>query len=421
MTEAFGFLTKPVHQTSLATSIEMAIHKHRADRAARAQRAFMETVLGAMGDAMVVVDADRRIQFMNGPAEALTGWKNDEARDREFAMILPLRELATELEASHLLFPPDSPQPPAQIPRGLVASKRSGQWFPVEGEVAPSRSSGCVVGAVITFRDATARYLEENEIRHQYKMQAVGRLAAGIAHDFNNLLLTILGYTDQMMGRSLSFSDSDIHALEQIRKAGDQAANLTQQLLKFSRKEPVLKLDISLNDVIRDTEELVRRLAGPGVRWQFVFEEGLRDVHADQGQLRHVVMNLAANARDAMPNGGKVTIETANVDAPQGASPAIIWKAFVALSVTDTGAGMSPEMAEHLFEPFFTTKQPGSGTGLGLSIVHSIVTDLGGTIHVDSEKGRGTTFTVYLPVSEPGNGGRPSETTDTRESPMEAR
>ena len=120
-----------------------------------------------------------------------------------------------------------------------------------------------------------------------------------------------------------------------------------------------------------------------------------------------------------MPGGGRITIETANVDAPQGASPAIIWKAFVALSVTDTGQGMSAEMADHLFEPFFTTKQPGSGTGLGLSIVHSIVTDLGGTIHVDSEKDRGTTFTVYLPVSEPGTSARSADAGDSRETPIE--
>ncbi len=510
MTEAFGFLTKPVHPTSLATSIEMAIHKHRADRAERAQRAWMETVLGTMADATVLVDANRRIQYMNGPAETLTGWNNEEARDREIAMILPLRELTTELEANRFLYPPDSPQPPSHIPRGLVASKRTGQWFPVEGEVAPSVSAGKVLGAVITFRDATARRAEENEVRHQFKMQAVGRLAAGIAHDFNNLLLTILGYTDELMGRSLSLrsaqaegsvvhgnkgaqaegsvvrgiegsqaegsvvrgnkdaqaegsvvrgiedaqaegsvvrgnkdaqaegsvvrgiesaqaegsvvrgiEDADIRALEEIRHAGNQAAGLTQQLLKFSRSEPVRKVDINLNNVIRDTEELVRRLGGPSVHWQFLLDEDLKDIRADQGQLKQVVMNLAANARDAMPDGGRVTFETTNVDAPQGASPAIIWKAFVAFSVSDTGAGMSAEMAEHLFEPFFTTKSPGGGTGLGLSIVFSIVTDLGGTIHVDSEKGRGTTFTVYLPVSEPGCAARSADAGNSLEAIVE--
>ncbi len=420
MTEAFGFLTKPIHQTSLSTSIEMAIHKHRADRAARNQRAWMETVLGAMADAMVVIDGNRKIQYMNGPAEQLTGWKNDEAREREISMILPLRELATELEANRCLAPPESPQRPSQIPRGLVAARRGGQWFPVEGEVAPSIDGTRVVGAVITFRDATSRQTEEAEVRHQYKMQAVGRLAAGIAHDFNNLLMTVLGYTDDLLSRSLAFADADVHALNEIRKAGDQAASLTQQLLKFSRKEPVLKLDIDLNEVVHETEEPIRRLGGPSVRWQFLLDPDLADVRADQGQLRQVVMNLAQNARDAMPNGGKVTIETTNVDAPLGGSAAIIWKAFVALSVSDTGEGMSPDMAEHLFEPFFTTKSPGAGTGLGLSIVHSIVTDLGGTIHVDSEPGRGTTFTVYLPAVEPSAGPQPADTDDSREPTVEA-
>ena len=419
MTEAFGFLTKPVHPTSLSTSIEMAIHKHRAEVAERAQRAWMETVLGAMADAMVLVDANRKIEYMNGSAETLIGWKNEEARGREIAMILPLRELATELEANRFLFPPDSPQPPSQIPGGLVALKRTGQWFPLEGEVAPTVSAGRVLGAVITFRDATVRRTEENEVRHQFKMQAVGRLAAGVAHDFNNLLLTILGYTDELIGHSLSFSEPDTRALEEIRKAGDQAASLTRQLLKFSRREPVRKVDINLNHVIRDTEELVRRIGGPSVHWQFLLDENLKDVRADQGQLKQVVMNLAANARDAMPDGGKVILETTNVEAPQGASPSIIWKAFVAFSVSDGGEGMSAEMAEHLFEPFFTTKQPGSGTGLGLSIVHSIVTDLGGTIHVDSEKGRGTTFTVYLPVAEPGAAARTADSGHSLETTVE--
>jgi len=419
LTEAFGFLTKPIHQTSLSTSIEMAIHKHRADRAARTQRAWMETVLATMADAMIVIDAAHRTQYMNGPAEQLTGWKNSEARDRELSMVLPVRELATELEANRHLLPPDGPQAPRQIPRGLVASRRSGQWFPIDGEIAPSMDNGRVVGAVITFRDATMRQTEENEIRHQYKMQAVGRLAAGIAHDFNNLLMTILGHTNELLNKSLAFTDSDVASLEEIRKAGDQAASLTQQLLRFSRKEPVLKMNVNLNDVVRDTEELIRRLGGPSIHWQFLLDENLADVCADQGQLRQVVMNLAANARDAVPNGGRITIETANVDAPQGASSAIIWKAFVALSVSDSGEGMSADVAEQLFEPFFTTKQPGSGTGLGLSIVHSIVTDLGGTIHVDSEPGRGTTFTVYLPAVEP-SAAAPAAETDS-EPAMEVR
>lgn len=396
ITGAFGFLTKPIHHTSLATTIEMAIHKHRADRAVRHQRAWMSTVLGTMADAMAVIDRDGQVQFLNGPAEELTGWVNEEARNRGIATVLPLRQSETGLAANQVLFMPSSPQPPSHLPPNLVASKRSGKRFPIEGEIAPSIDNGRVVGAVITFRDATSRQARESEIRQEHKMQAVGRLAAGIAHDFNNLLFVILGYTDEMLRKS-AFSEPDLQALLEIRKAGENATNITQRLLKFSRREPLEKQDINLNEVIRDMEELFGWLGGASIRWKFLLDKGLGVVRADTGQLKQVLMNMVGNARDAMPGGGNVIIETANVDMLRADSPVNHRESFVALSVTDTGTGMSAETVEHLFEPFFTTKEPGSGTGLGLSIIHSIITDLGGTIHVDSEPGKGATFTVFFP------------------------
>jgi two-component system, cell cycle sensor histidine kinase and response regulator CckA len=396
LTGAFGFLSKPIHHTSLATAIEMAIHKHRADRVARHQRAWMSTVLSTMADAMAVIDRDGKVQFLNGPAEELTGWVNDEARNRDIAMVLPLRQAASGLPANEVLFPPFFPQPAGHLQPGLIASRRSGKRFPIEGEIAPSVDNGKVVGAVITFRDATSRQARENEMRQQHKMQAVGRLAAGIAHDFNNLLFIILGYTDEMI-RTSALSEPDQQALLEIRKAGENATSITQRLLKFSRREPVEKQDVNLNEVIRDMEGLLHRQGGPSIRWQFLLDPSLGAVRADAGQLKQVLMNMVGNARDAMPGGGNVTIETANVDVPRADSPARDREAFVVLSVSDTGTGMGAETAEHLFEPFFTTKEPGSGTGLGLSIIHSIITDLGGTIHVDSEPGSGATFTVCLP------------------------
>jgi two-component system cell cycle sensor histidine kinase/response regulator CckA len=395
ITGAFGFLTKPIHHTSLATTIEMAIHKHAADSAVRNQRAWISTVLGTMADAMAVIDRDGKVQFLNAPAEELTGWANEEARDRDIATILPLRQLASGLPANQVLYPPSSPQPPGNLPPGLIASRRSGRRFPIEGEIAPSVDNGRVVGAVLTFRDATARQARESEIRQQHKMQAVGRLAAGVAHDFNNLLFVILGYTDEML-HTAALGDPDLRALLEIRKAGESASNITQRLLKFSHREPLEKQDVNLNDVIRDMEELFWRLGGSSIQWKFRLDQGLGMVRADAGQLKQVLMNMVGNARDAMPGGGDVTIETANVDKPGAVSPNQR-EGFVALSVTDTGTGMSAETAEHLFEPFFTTKEPGRGTGLGLSIIHTIISDLGGTIHVDSEPGKGATFTVYLP------------------------
>ena len=396
-TGASGFLTKPVHHTNLAASIEMAIHKHRVNRAGRDQRAWLATVLGTMADAMVVIDRERRIQFLNGLAEKLTGWKNEDAKDLDVALVLPLAESASgfHLRVNELLCPPSDPQTRVAMPRDLMTAKRSGEWFPIEGEVAPSVDGGKVVGAVITFRDATARQALENKTWHEHKMQAEGRLAAGIAHDFNNLLFVIFGYTEEIL-HSSTLSASDRRALTEIRKASVSATDITQQLLKFSRKEPARKQDLSLNEVIRDTEELFRRPGGQSVKWVLKLAPELGAVRADYGLLTQVLINLASNARDAMPDGGEVTIETANVNVARAFASADIKEAFIALSVTDTGAGMSAEAAEHLFEPIITGES-GKRAGLGLSIVHSIVTDLDGTIRVDSAPGDGVTFTVRIP------------------------
>jgi two-component system cell cycle sensor histidine kinase/response regulator CckA len=390
LTEGSGFLTKPVDHRTLATTIEMATHKHRADQEIRRQRAWMATVLGTMADGMIVIDRQRSIQFLNGPAEALTGWLNADARNMDISIVLPLLELASGMAANEVLSPPSRLGPPHPIPPGLTAGRRSGERFPIEGDIAVSIDGELVVGAVITFRDATSRQAREHETRQQHKMQAVGRLAAGVAHDFNNLLFIMLGYTEEMLRTA---ADSDLPALTEIKKAGDNAAKITQQLLQFSRNEPVEKRDIDFIRVIRETEELLRRLAGPSVAWNFQLDENPGAVRANEGQLKQILMNLVGNARDAMPHGGEITIEASNLDIPRGNGI----DTFVALRVTDTGSGMNAQTCEHLFEPFFTTKAPGSGTGLGLSIVHSIVTDLGGSIQIDSELGRGTKVALRIP------------------------
>jgi len=394
-TGAFGFLTKPIQITSLNIAVEMAIHKHRSDRALRHQRSWMATVLGAMPDAMAVIDTEGRIQFLNAPAEGLTGWTREESLGIEIDKVLPLRDPAIDTFAENVFAPPSKPGPPADIPRGLFAVRRSGEGYPIEGAISPSVDNGQVVGAIITFRDATNRQAQDNERRHNDKMQAVGVLAAGIAHDFNNLLLVILGHTEEML--QTTHDDSGLRALNEIRKAGKSASTITQQLLKYSRKQPVGMQAVDLNALISDSEELCRRVAGPGVSWRFRLDRNLGPVMANEEQLKQVLVNLVTNAREAMPLNGRVTVETINVDIARSDSSPDAKERFVALSVTDTGAGMSAATAEHLFEPFFTTKQAGSGAGLGLSIVHSIVTDHGGTIHVDSSPGTGANFTIYFP------------------------
>jgi two-component system cell cycle sensor histidine kinase/response regulator CckA len=397
-TGAFCFLTKPIHQISLAASIELALHKHQLERESRHEWASLTKTFHTMADAVAVMDRDRKLQFQNRAAEELTGWISEEARGVDIGKVLPLVDAASGAATAQALTPPLNPQRHVQIPRGLIASTRAGKQFPVEGEIAACVEGGEVVGAVMTFRDAAARQAQENELRHRDKMQAVGPFAAGIAHDFNNLLFIILGYTEEML-HAPGLTESALEALTAIKKAGESATRITEELLKFSRKGPAEMLDVNLNELIGEMEERLRRLGGPSIKWQFRLDQELGTVRAGYGDLRQVLMNLAAYACHAMAeDGGTITVETMNAEVTQPSSS--VPRSCVALRVSNTGAGMTAETAQHLFEPFYTTKETGKGTGLGLTIVDSIVTDLGGRIHVNSEPGRGATLTIYFPRAE---------------------
>ncbi|MFL6519878.1 MAG: ATP-binding protein [Chthoniobacterales bacterium] len=241
----------------------------------------------------------------------------------------------------------------------------------------------------------------EEELRHSQKMEAVGRLAGGVAHDFNNLLTAIIGYAELIATRTSSNSLAKQNA-ELIRKAGEQAAALTRQLLAFSRKQILQPKVIDLNSLVVEMERLLRRVIGERFDLQSHPDAENGRVKADPSQLEQVVLNLGVNARDAMPRGGKLIIRTENVtldrQSAQQLSTSLSPGEYVMLSVTDTGAGMDEETMSHIFEPFFTTKGPGKGTGLGLATVYGIVRQTGGGISVESEVGNGSTFRIYLPV-----------------------
>lgn len=280
-----------------------------------------------------------------------------------------------------------------------VLTRPDGTSFYVEMAALPITYQGRPAVQVV-IRDITKRKDLEEQLRRSQRIEAVGRLAGGIAHDFNNLLTLIIGYSEILLHRQSSRKDPLRKYLEEVYEAGERAALLTRQLLAFSRNQ-VLKLEVlNLNHIVADVETMLRRLIGEDIEVDIELSQDLGLIKADPGQIEQVLMNLVVNARDAMPQGGKLTITTTNVeleaagiDRPADLSPG----AYVMLVTSDSGIGMDQKTQGHIFEPFFTTKEAGKGTGLGLSTVHGIITQSNGHILVESQPGHGTTFRIYLP------------------------
>ncbi len=290
---------------------------------------------------------------------------------------------------------------PFQGEHRLRKADGSYRWF-LDRAVPLRDKQGSVVRWFGTCIDIDDLKRVEDEFRQAQKLEAVGRLAGGIAHDFNNLITVIQGCCEVLL-HTMSADDRGRELVEEIHRAGQRSAALTRQLLVFGRKQVVQPRVLDLNETVANAEKLFRRMIGEDVRLETVLRPLTGRVKADPGQLEQVLMNLVVNARDAMPTGGRLTIETADAELDEEHArlcPGVEPGHYVALSVGDTGCGMSEEIKARIFEPFFTTKEPGKGTGLGLAVVHGIVRQAGGHIDVDSKPGQGTTFKVYLPRLE---------------------
>jgi two-component system cell cycle sensor histidine kinase/response regulator CckA len=382
---------------SVGGQIALAIERKRADAKVRDSEARLRVLVEQLPAVLWTVDKNLRFTSCLGAGLTRLGLKPNE---------LAGRSLLDYFETADQTF-----MPIAAHRRALAGEPST---FHVEWKngsyachVEPLRNSeGDTEGAICMALDITDRRQLEEQLRQAQKMEAVGRLAGGIAHDFNNLLMVIQGYAD-LMAERLAEGDPLRRNAEQIQTASQRATSLTRQLLAFSRKQMLAPKVLNIQSVVADMEKILRRLIGEDVQLESSSAADLGLVKADRSQIEQVILNLAVNARDAMPEGGRLTIETANVELdstcthqPRMLSPG----RYVMLAVTDNGCGMDSETQAHIFEPFFTTKEKGKGTGLGLATVYGIVKQSGGYVWVYSEPGRGTSFKVYLPRIEEAEG-----------------
>jgi PAS domain S-box-containing protein len=361
-------------------------------------------LLQAAPDAILVMD-EGRIVLLNDRAEEMFGWPRAELLGRHADVLLP--DTARQHYPDQLQRAVDAP---AGVPMGTVsmtAVRKDGSEFPVEASLARAETrQGRVSIAVV--RDITerqraeaeqARLRQEAQAHRNHRLESLGQLAGGIAHDFNNMLGVIVNYASFVIDEA-SGDDPDLQTIvadaRQVIKAGERGTDLTHQLLAFARREVVRPEVLDLNTVIRDVEELLRRTLGEHIVLITRLDADLPSVTWDPGQIEQLLVNLALNARDAMPQGGRLVIDTACHQIHD--HPTLEAGDYVRLRVSDSGRGMSAEVKERAFEPFFTTKGSGEGTGLGLATVYGIVTQAGGDVSITSEPGLGSTFTVLLPA-----------------------
>jgi PAS domain S-box-containing protein len=368
--------------------------RHAAEAQLRASEAHLRAILDSALDAIMTFDPAGRIVSANAAAERVFGWSAEELVGRSFHdLVVPSSDDAdgdaTPRSRGGALRHPGA--------RELVGRRRSGQAFPMDVAVSVMQGGDRRLGIAIV-RDVTERKELEAQVRQMLRTETIGRLAGGIAHDFNNLLAVILSYANVAV-RDVPQGTRLRADLEEILQAGQRAAGLTRQLLAFSRRQVITPRVLSVNELIAEMNRMLRRIIGANVTLDVVAAADLGAVRADRGQLEQVLMNLVVNARDAMPEGGTVTISTANVvvDEPRARHHGVAPGGYVELTVADTGVGIAPEVLPHLFEPFFTSKEPGKGTGLGLATTQGIVKQAGGFIVVEGAPGRGARFSVLLP------------------------
>ncbi len=353
----------------------------------------------------MALDSELRVLWVSRTFERYFGVRQQELTGQDLRLLLASRlgQALAEPEAVAAALTGRNDETRLFECRVVAGGDRQERWL--ESWSRPIRSGLHAGGRIDYYYDVTQRKRAEEAARKSedqlvqaQKMEAVGRLAGGLAHDFNNLLTAINGYTDLIVRQT---EDERLKTyVGEIKKAGDRAADLTSKLLALAKPPPSLRRVADLHQVVPDLEDLLRRLIGEDVELETRLATGLGQVRIDPGQLEQVLLNLAVNARDAMPTGGRLVLESARVDAGEALPLGLDAKSYVCVRVSDTGVGIDDDVRERIFDPFFTTKEEGKGTGLGLSTVYAAVTQNQGHIAVDSTPGSGTTFSIYLPLAE---------------------
>ncbi|RJP17936.1 MAG: PAS domain S-box protein [Deltaproteobacteria bacterium] len=365
---------------------------------AEAERNRLAAAIEQAGETVVITDPGGSIEYVNPAFERTTGYSREEAVGRNPRIL----KSGKQDEAFYGRMWRAISEGRTWEGR-MVNKRKDGTCYTEDATISPVfDATGKIVNYVAVKRDITEHLRLAEQFEQSQKMESVGRLAGGVAHDFNNLLTVITGYSELLL-QKMEKGSPHHRDVEEILRAGDRAAALTQQLLAFSRKQIIEPKVVRLDLLVADMQGMLTRLIGEDVALQATAGKSLGTVKVDPGQFQQILMNLAVNARDAMPGGGKIAIETTNVDLDEeycARHPYVTPGRYVMLAVSDTGVGMSEEVKAHLFEPFFTTKERGCGTGLGLATTYGVVRQSGGSIEVHSEVGTGTIFRIYLPRVE---------------------
>jgi len=376
---------------------ELLSRKKQDAEALRLAEAKFRGLLESAPDPMVAVNPDGRIVLVNAQAEKTFGYQRADLLGQSMEILVPER-LREKCSALRIAFFKDPRANAFAAGLEIYGLCRDGSEFPVEIKLSLLETEGGLLGSA-AIRDLTERRKLESQFRQAQKIESIGTLAGGIAHDFNNLLTVILSYSSSL-SEDLAADSKHQRAAEQIHQAAERGASLTRQMLAFSRRQVFQLRVVNLNEVIRDLLKMLRRIIGEHIEVKANLSESLNLVKADAGQLEQVLMNLAVNARDAMPKGGRLTFDTKNIVLDEDFVRQHVGSSLgphVLLTVSDTGTGMEASILSRIFEPFFTTKEPGQGTGLGLAMVYGVVKQSGGSIWVRSKLGEGTTFEIYLP------------------------